>query len=250
MRDKIVEHLDKVLRTAQVADSSVNGLQVEGAQKVTTVGLAVDASLAAYKLAVDAKCQMIIAHHGIIWGGIKSIRGAVYKQIEFLIKNNLNLYASHLPLDMHPTLGNNVLMAKALGMKNLKPFGLYKNGETLGFEGELSSEKTLEKMVAKVEKTFGKTAVTLPFGPAKIKRAAVISGRGSASLQEAVDKKIDLFVTGEPIHEDHHLALEGNISVIYGGHYETEKLGVMALGKMLSEKFDVKSVFLDVPTVV
>jgi dinuclear metal center YbgI/SA1388 family protein len=249
-RDAIVSLLDKTLRTSDIPDSSVNGLQVEGVAEVTRVGLAVDACLEAYRLAHEKGCQMVVAHHGIIWdGGIRSITGPFHRQVEFLIDNDINLYASHLPLDMHPTLGNNIAMAKALSLKNIQPFGAYK-GSYIGFEGYLPKAETVKSIAEAVKRVFGGPLSVLPFGPQKIWRVAVVSGRGTASLPEAIEKKIDLFVTGEPIHENHHTALEGNINVVYGGHYHTEKSGVLALGEFLNKKFGIEAVFLDVPTLV
>jgi len=247
--DAIVTLLDKTLRTSEIEDSSVNGLQVEGAAEITKIGLTVDASLEAYKQAKEAGCQMLIVHHGIIWGGIKRVTGPVYRQIEFLVKNGISLYASHLPLDMHPTLGNNIMLAKALGLKNLTPFGIY-HGAYIGFEGYLPRAATVKSISELVKKKFGGPVSSLPFGPSKILRVAVISGGGSAALPEAVEKKVDLFVTGESSHADHHAALEGNLNVVYGGHYHTEKSGVQVLGKFLNRKFGVEAVFLDVPTLV
>jgi dinuclear metal center YbgI/SA1388 family protein len=249
-RDSIVSLLDKTLRTSDIPDRSVNGLQVEGAAEVTKIGLAVDASLETYKLAKKNGCLMVIVHHGMIWEGIKSVTGPIYKQIKFLAENNINLYASHLPLDLHPTLGNNILIAKTLRLKNVQPFGMYKNGMHIGYEGYLPRPAPLKSVSELMKKKFGGQATVLPFGPQKISRVAIISGGGTEALPEAISKKIDLFVTGEPKHENHHLALEGGISVIYGGHYQTETLGVKALGDFLKKKFGVQAVFLDVPTLV
>ena len=248
-RDAIVSLLDETLRTAEIVDRSVNGLQVEGIGEITKIGLAVDASLEVYKLAQQHGCQMVVVHHGIIWDGIKRVTGTVYRQIEFLIKNGVNLYASHLPLDLHPTLGNNALISKAIGLKNIKPFGAYNNTH-IGFEGSLTNAATVESISELVKKKFGGTVFSLPFGPKKVWRVAVISGGGSSVLKEAIDKKMDLFLTGEPSHENHHAALEGNLNVIYGGHYHTEKPGVQAVGEFLNKKFGVETMFLDVPTLV
>ncbi|MDR3012725.1 MAG: Nif3-like dinuclear metal center hexameric protein [Chitinispirillales bacterium] len=250
-REALVSLLDKTLRTSEIADSSANGLQVEGAAEITKVGLAVDACLEAYKLAHEKGCQMIIVHHGIIWdGGLKSLTGPLYRQIEFLVKNGISLYASHLPLDLHPALGNNIMIAKALGLKNLQPFGMYKNGFYLGFEGYLPRAGTLKSISEIVRKKFGGPVSSLSFGPQKIWRVAAIAGGGTAALPEAIEKKIDLFVTGEPAHWNHHAALEGKINVIYGGHYHTEKPGVQALGDFIGKRFGIKTEFLDVPTLV
>jgi len=248
-RDAIVSLLDKTLRTAEITDRSVNGLQVEGAAEVSKVGLAVDACLEAYEKAHALGCQMVIAHHGIIWEGIKSVRGPIYRQIAFLVKSGISLYASHLPLDLHPTLGNNAQIAKALGLRELRPFGMYRN-DNIGFEGVFPRPITLKSVSDAVKKAFGGPTTALPFGPQKIKSAAVVSGGGTAALPEAIEKKIDLFITGESDHANHHLALEGKINVVYGGHYHTEKPGVIAIGGFLSKKFGIEAVFLDVPTLV
>jgi dinuclear metal center YbgI/SA1388 family protein len=248
-RDAIVSLLDKTLRTSEISDRSVNGLQVEGTAKIMKIGIAVDACLETYKLAQKKSCQMVIVHHGIIWDGIKSITGPIYRQIEFLVKNGINLYASHLPLDLHPTLGNNIQIAKALGLKNIKSFGVYK-GAKIGFEGYLAKTATVKSISELVEKKFGGTVLSLPFGPQNIRRVAIVSGGGSSSIPEAIEKKIDLYVTGESSHENHHAALEGNLNVIYGGHYHTEKAGVQALGEFLGKKLGVETEFLDVPTLV
>jgi dinuclear metal center YbgI/SA1388 family protein len=248
-REAVVSFLDKTLRTAEIVDRSVNGLQVEGAAEISKVGLAVDACLEAYEKAHGLGCQMVIAHHGIIWEGIKSVTGPMYRQIAFLVRNGINLYASHLPLDLHPAFGNNAQIVKTLGLRDLRPFGVY-HGAYIGFEGVFPRPVTVKSVSDAVKKAFGGPTAALPFGPQKIKRAAVISGGGTAALPEAIEKKIDLFVTGEPDHANHHLALEGKINVVYGGHYHTEKPGVIALGGFLSKKFGIEAVFLDVPTLV
>jgi len=248
-RDAIVSLLDETLRTAEIEDRSVNGLQVEGAAEISKIGLVVDACLIAYEKALANGCQMVIAHHGIIWDGIKSVRGPMARQLEFLLKNKINLYASHLPLDLHPTLGNNAQIAKAMGLKGLRPFGVYR-GDNIGFEGVFSRSVTLQYVSDALKKAYGGPVTALPFGPQKIRRAAVVSGGGTACLPEAIEKKIDIFITGEPKHDDHHLAIEGKINVVCGGHYHTEKPGVKALGEFLSKKFGVETVFLDVPTLV
>jgi len=245
-RDSVVSFLDKTLRTSEISDSSINGLQVEGAEKITKIGLAVDACLETYKLAQKNGCQMVIVHHGLIWDGIKSIRGPVFKHIEFLINNKINLYGSHLPLDLHPTLGNNAHLAKLVGLKNLKPFAVYKNSH-ISFEGTFAKAVTVESISKLLKDKLGGKISALPFGPKNIRTAAIVSGRGSSAVAEAVEKKVDLFITGEVIHESYHAALEGGINIVCGGHYHTEKSGVQALGNLLSEKFGVESVFLDVP---
>lgn len=245
--EEIVEFLDFELKTAQIKDYSCNGLQVQGNRSIKKVALVVDACMEAYKIAVKKECQMIIAHHGIIWNGIKSVTGSIYNHIKYLLDKNLNLYASHLPLDLHPQLGNNAQLASFIGLKKLKPFGLY-NGIDIGFEGVLSRETKLDLIVQLLCRKLGGECTVLPFGKDTVKTIGVISGDGSGELNEAIEKGIDCFITGETSHPNYHAALEANINVIYAGHYYTEKPGVQAVGNVLKEKFNLEIEFIDIPT--
>lgn len=246
-RNQIVSCLDKELRTREIKDVSCNGLQVEGAQSITKIGFAVDACMEAYRRAVEQGCQMLIVHHGIIWDGLKSITDGTYVHIKYLLDNGLNLYASHLPLDLHPTLGNNAGLAEAIGLKKLKPFGLYK-GINIGFEGELAGSKPLEKIVNSLCKKLSAQCTVLPFGKPDVKKIAVVSGGAAEELSEAIYKGMDLYITGESSHQNYHAALEAKINVIYCGHYHSETTGVKALAAFITEKFGIETVFIDIPT--
>jgi len=246
-RTTLCEFLAATLDIASINDFSCNGLQVQGAARVRRVGLAVDACIATYDFAIRRSCQMLLVHHGIIWGGLKSITSPVARHVRFLIEHDLNLFAVHLPLDLHPTLGNNAQLAGLLGLRRLKPFGLYK-GVTIGFEGTARSGTTRDDLVATLCRMLDTACTVLPFGEATIRRVAIVSGGGADELAEAVEKGIDCFVTGEPSHHNHHAALEAKINVIYAGHYHTEKAGVRAVGKLLERRFGIETVFLDVPT--
>src|SRR5271157_422454 len=206
-RDKIVKYLNAFLQIDKTKDSSCNGLQVEGVKNVERVGLAVDACMAVYKKAAEKRCQMLVVHHGIIWNGITSIRGAVREQVCFLLEHGLNLYAAHLPLDMHPDVGNNAMLAKALRLSSVKPFGEYK-GQYIGCQGILPSPAALEEIGCACRRAAGGTFFTLPFGKKKCRTVAIVSGGGSDAIPEAIDKGIDCFITGEPSHWNHHTALE------------------------------------------
>ena len=249
-RRELVEYLNEYLNVASIPNVSCNGLQVEGAGKIATIGLAVDACLSVYKKAVSAGCQMVLAHHGIIWGGLTSITGALARQTGYLLEHNLNVYAVHLPLDLHPEVGNNIVLARALGLTDCVPFGRYK-GLLIGFQGRLAealSAADIGKRLCDAGLAAGVSV--LPFGPDASATIAVVSGGGSDALLEAIDKKIDCLVTGEAQHWNHHTALEGRINVVYGGHYHTEKGGVLALGAHLEKRFGIATVFLDEPTMV
>jgi dinuclear metal center YbgI/SA1388 family protein len=248
-RDKIVKFLNSFLDIEKIKDSSCNGLQVQGVKNIKRVGLAVDACMAAYKKAAAKKCQMLVVHHGLIWNGLTSIRGAEYEQVRYLLEHGLNLYAAHLPLDMHPEVGNNIMLAKALRLSSIKPFGKYKDN-FIGYEGVLPASSTLDGLGQTCRRILGGTFSTLPFGKKKCRTIAIVSGGGSEAIPEAIDKGIDCFITGEPLHWNHHAALESKLNVLYLGHYHSEKPGVKAVGKKLEKEFDVETVFIDEPTKV
>lgn len=248
-RTELVSHLDTLLQTANIKDFSCNGLQIEGTSEVKKIALAVDACMQTYKEAVEQNCDMILVHHGFIWGGLKSITGSTHTQIQYLIKNNLSVYASHLPLDMNPEYGNNIALAKILELENIEPFGVY-DGVEIGFAGTLKNEMNTEEISKKLQTELKGQSHVLPFGKDKNTTVAIVSGAGSKVIPEAISKNIDCFITGESAHQDHHLALEGQINVIYAGHYHTEQHGVMALGKYIEKTFGVETVYLDQPTLV
>ena len=248
-RTSLVTYLDDVLQIHKIKDASCNGLQVEGSSTIKRIGLAVDACMAVYEKSAKLKCDMLLVHHGIIWNGLKSITGPVYRQIKFLIDNDINLYAAHLPLDMHPVFGNNAVLAKMLGLKTIKPFGFYKDA-MIGVEGVFPKTYTVHELGTVLTKKLGEEHFALAFGVKKIRTVAIVSGGGSDAIPEAIEKNIDCFITGEPSHANHHLALEGKINVLYLGHYQTETVGVKALGKVLEKKYKVETVFIDEPTLV
>lgn len=248
-RNKINTYLDNLLRISEVFDYSCNGLQCEGVEEVKKIGLAVDACMKVYEQAKKKNCEMVIVHHGFIWGGIKSISGPVYKQVKFLIQNGINLYAAHLPLDMNEECGNNIQLAKMIKLSKVVPFGKYE-GVSIGFSGELKKAETADVIANIFQKKLGGKSLILPFGKKKNKSVAIVSGGASKTLNEAIEKNIDCLITGESSHQDHYAALEGKINVIYLGHYHSEQLGVKAVGEKLKKKFGVKIEYLDEPTVV
>lgn len=246
---EIVAFLDSHLRTESIDDYSCNGLQVQGPVAVTTIGLAVDACMDAYRAAVREKCELLIVHHGLIWGGLRSITGSVHGQVSYLLDHGLGLYASHLPLDLHPVDGNNVRLCAILGIAAPVPFGKY-HGIDIGYAGNLPMSLSIEELSQKLDTALGGASTALPFGKTQIRSVGIVSGGGSDTLDEAIAKNLDCLITGESQHQNHHLALEGSINVLYAGHYYTEKPGVQALGKLLERTFGVRSVFLDIPTLV
>ena len=248
-REKLIKFLDKELKIDDIQDLSRNGLQVEGTEQIRRVGLAVDGCEEAYEAAAHENCQMIIVHHGMIWGGLPSITKSIYRQIKYLFDHAINLYAAHLPLDLHPKYGNNAQIAEILGVRSRQPFGDYK-GILVGCEGMLPAGMSIGALSARLEKSLGGNNVLLPFGKNRIRSVGIMSGRASDILAEAIEKCVDCFITGEPRHEHYHLAREAGINVIYCGHYHSEKVGVQAMGRLIEKKFGIKCIFLDIPTIM
>jgi dinuclear metal center YbgI/SA1388 family protein len=248
LRD-IVSYLDAELRTSAFRDRSANGLQVEGAADVRTVGLGVDACLATFRAAKEHACDLVVVHHGMIWNdGIRSVKGNTRKRLDFLLRNDISLYAAHLPLDAHPKLGNNVGLAKLLGIRKPVPFGEYR-GQTIGFAGKLPRPVSAKDLAAALGEKLGRKLGASPFvrGDAKrkLKSVAICSGGGMALLAEAAEAGYDALVTGEGVHADSLEIADLGFTVVFAGHYETETLGVKAVGAALKRRFGLRTVFLD-----
>jgi dinuclear metal center YbgI/SA1388 family protein len=248
-RDKVVKYLNHYLQNSAIHDSSSNGLQVAGSEQILKVGLAVDACLQTYTLAAKAGCQMLIVHHGFIWNGLKYVNGSNYKHIKFLINAGLNLFVSHLPLDKHPAIGNNILLARLLNLKKTALCFKYENVD-IGYRGELARPLTVQQIAARLAVKIGGKQVILPFGKRLNKTIGIVSGGAAHELEQAIEMGLDCYITGESSHHNHHAAKEAGINVVFGGHYETETCGVKAIGELIKKKFGLKTVFIDVPTIV
>ncbi|AEC52151.1 hypothetical protein PNA2_1236 [Pyrococcus sp. NA2] len=246
-RDELVSFLDEFLNISSYPDKSSNGLQVEGKEEVETVGFAVDASLDVIWKARSLGVDLLVVHHGIIWGNVSHIRGLLARRLREIIKADINLYAAHIPLDAHPEVGNNAQLLKLLGLEPKEPFGKYK-GVKIGFIGEFAESKPLP-LIAQIlaEKLPVDYVKSYEFGLQEVKRIAAVSGRGGFAIEEA-SEEADLLITGEITHEDYRTAEDLRVSIIAAGHYATETLGVKALMRVVKREFDVKTVFIDSPT--
>ena len=243
----VVAHCDKILRTREIGDydGAMNGLQVENSGAVTKIAAAVDASLATIKLAIAAKADLLIVHHGLFWSPRQPWTGKNYELLKLLVENNLAIYSSHLPLDAHPKLGNNVQLCGALGLKNPKPF-FESHGQTIGFKSQAKILRN--ELAAKLQRATGATPKIIPGGKNICKKIGIVTGGAGAELKLAASEGVDTFITGEGPHWTFSLAEELGLNVFYGGHYATETFGVKALAAELSKKFKLPWAFLDHPT--
>src|SRR5437868_1993469 len=230
---KIAGYCDRVLRIHAIKDyeGAVNGLQVQNNDRVSRIAAAVDASLATIRMAIEAKADLLLVHHGLFWNARRPWTGANYEVMRLLLENNLALYSSHLPLDAHPTLGNNARLCAALGLKNLRPF-FFEKDQFLGFQTKTRlAREDLEK---RVRRATGGPPILLPGGPSICRRIGVVTGGAGSELKRAAREGVDTFVTGEGPHWTFALAEELGVNVLYGGHYATETFGVKALAAELA----------------
>jgi dinuclear metal center YbgI/SA1388 family protein len=244
---RIVDYCDRELRTAEVEDypGALNGLQVENGGGVSRIATAVDASLATVKMAIEAKADLLVVHHGLFWTARQPWTGKNRELMGLLVEHDLAIYSSHLPLDAHPRLGNNAQLCGLLGLKKLKPFFLSK-GTYLGFKSDYKIP--VGDLEWRLCKATGTGVTVLPGGPKMCERIGVVSGGAGAELKQALAEGVDTFVTGEGPHWTHAMAEELGINVLYGGHYATETFGVKALAAELSKKFKVPWTFLHHPS--
>jgi len=247
---KLAEWLSAYLDLDRMAglDSSLNGLQVAGPDRqIVRAAFAVDAAMETFRRAVDAEAQMLVVHHGILWDRQSRITGSTWERVGFLVQHGLALYAAHLPLDVHPEVGNNAGIARALDLADIQPFGMHR-GTALGCKGRLPEACSLEDVVARLSARQGEPVRTLPFGPAEVRSVGIISGAAPWGAAQAMAEGLDLYITGEPSHEIYHHCLEQRIHAIFAGHYHSESYGVQALMKRCAGETGVQTTYLDVPT--
>ena len=234
-----------------VGDPSLNGLQVQNQlpkeKQITKVAFAVDACQETIDKAIAEKADLLFVHHGLFWGDCVPLTNNHYDRISALIKNDMALYACHIPLDASKTVGNNYGIAARLGLENQEDFGLWR-GMCLGVKGNLKTPLTLDEICEKLFPKGEKPSVLFNFGKPKVETVAIISGGAGNDLDQAIEAGVDLYITGEIYHEQYHLAKENNISVIAGGHYNTETVGVSLVMEKLKTETNIQGIFIDVPT--
>jgi dinuclear metal center YbgI/SA1388 family protein len=243
----VVQSLDAYLDIAAVPDdpNALNGLQVQNGGRVRRVAVAVDASARTIAETVRRGCDLLIVHHGLFWDGNQPVVGRRYGRLKPLLEAGVAVYAAHLPLDVHPEVGNNALLARELGLEIEGTFGGYQ-GIPIGVHGVLEVKR--EVLAARLDDVLGCRVHMMPFGPEVIRRVGVVTGGGGSMIRQAIAAGLDAYVTGEGAHHTYFDAEEGGINVFYGGHYATETWGVRAVGAWLERQFGLPWEFIDHPT--
>jgi dinuclear metal center YbgI/SA1388 family protein len=240
---EITRFLDDHLHVSEIPDDSnaVNGLQLEASAEITRVACAVDAGEPSIEEACRLGANLLVVHHGLLWGGNRPYTGAHARKLKRCFQAGLSVYSVHLPLDVHPQHGNNILVMRALGVSPEGTFGKYQ-GIEVGLFGRCDIE--IGQLVQTVRQQIGDCRLA-GRGPERISRLGVISGGGGSLVGSAAGKGLDVLVTGEGPHYAALEAEERGLWVLLAGHYRTEKLGVQALSGLLSERFGLPWSFVD-----
>ncbi len=245
--NEVVAYLNGLLGIPQMGDypNALNGLQVMNSGGLRRIGAAVDACEAVVAEAAAAGVDFLLVHHGLFWGGLAPLTGAAYRKTRMILDADMAVYSAHLPLDAHPDLGNNALLAAALGLENGEPF-FPAYGQPIGwkFEAEINREVLRDL----IEKAVGGSVHLAPGGPVLARRIGIVTGGAGGDLAKAAEAGVDTLITGEGPHWSYTAAEELGINLFYAGHYATETFGVKALASQTAEKFGLPWQFIDHPT--
>jgi dinuclear metal center YbgI/SA1388 family protein len=248
---EIAAYLDQYLRVREVPDepNAVNGLQVENRGRVARIVAAVDASLQTIEGAGDpAMPTLLLVHHGLFWDGNVPLTGRRFRRVRALFERDVALYGAHIPLDVHPEVGNNAVLAARLGMRVEGSFGSYR-GAPIGVWGQPpESIAQRERLTAQLDRLLGTDAMLIAGGPPTVRRLGIVTGGAGGMIAQARDAGLDTFITGEGAHHTYFDAMEWGLNVIYAGHYATEQVGVQALAQHLSDRFGLPWEFHRHPT--
>ncbi len=247
--DELEQWINTTLSSDAFKDYAPNGLQVQGASEINHIVTGVTASQALINKAIELNAQALLVHHGWFWKNESPcITGSKLARVRSVISHNINLFGYHLPLDAHPELGNNAQLAKVLG---LKPH-VNDKGEpiTFGYSNLIWSgscePQTLGNFSEYIEKQLGRTPLVVGNKQQEIKSVAWCTGGAQGMMQDAIDRKFDVYITGEASEQNFHMARENNIAFIAAGHHATERYGVKALGELIHKTFGVKVSFIDI----
>ena len=246
--NQIIGYLDELLDPTAYDDYGPNGLQVPGSEQIQTVVTGVSANAELFSRAREEGADLVLVHHGLFWAGPpRALDRASKRRLQLLFDANLALAAYHLPLDGHLEVGNNALLARAIGGGEIEPFAAHGRA-TIGVRARFADPGIAPaELVARVHEATGREPLAFTDGPDPVRTVAIVSGAGADHLEDAIAAGLDAFVTGEPAERSMARAREAEVHFLAAGHYATETFGVRALGERLAERFGIRHVFVDVP---
>ena len=244
---EIVRYIDDYLRIREIEDwpNALNGLQIENSGRVTKIGAAVDVSTRVLEAAARKNIDFLIVHHGLFWPGLRPVTGALWRQVKLALGNDIALYSAHLPLDVHPKIGNNARLAALLGLKSMQPF-LEEKGQLVGLKARASLPRG--ELAQRLRKALDGPVKAFNCGPSKTKTIGIITGAAGSEIDKVAQEKIDTLITGEAPHWAAVAAEELGMNLLLGGHYATEIFGVKAVAAHLSKRWNIPYAFISCPT--
>lgn len=257
LRDELSLFLDDHLQVARIKDYCPNGLQVQGKPTIKMLVSGVTASMALIEEAIALKADAIMVHHGWFWKNDDArVIGQLHSRLKLLMDHEINLFAYHLPLDVHPVLGNNAQLAKVMGWKPLMGSKRVSLGSASVIDGLIwegrpeASQKTLGQLARSISGRLGRDPLVIGDLNKPIKRIAWCTGGAQGYINEAISMKVDAYISGEVSEQTFHAAQESGVAYIAAGHHATERYGIGALGEFVAQKYKLKHQFVDIPNPV
>ena len=246
-RNEFEKQLNNLLKPELIKDFCPNGLQIQGSDLISKIVTGVTATKALIDEAIKAGADTIIVHHGYFWKNESPvIRGMKYERIKALLTHNINLFAYHLPLDIHPELGNNAQLAKLFDINITGPLELG-NERSIAIQGEFSKAKTAEQLSAVINQQLNRECLHIAAPSNKeIKTIAWCTGGGQNYIELAAEQGIDAFISGEVAEQTTHVAKEMDIHFFAAGHHATERYGVKALAEYINQTMGINATFVDI----
>ena len=245
-RVDLEKFINQTLEIKNFQDYGPNGLQIEGSEELTKIAFAVSATKESIERSVEEKADALIVHHGLFWKfhGVRTITHAFAKRVKPLIKNDINLFGYHLPLDAHPEIGNAKILANQLEMKDCGPFGNHK-GVSTGIHGTFVSPQKPSELKLKLEKILDHNVLHSCPDDRPIKTLGIITGGANGDWVHCLSDNLDAYLTGEMSEHDWHEAKESGVHMFAGGHHATERFGIQALQGLISKEYGVETIFID-----
>lgn len=244
-RDELAQFLEAELQLARVRDYCPNGVQVEGRNEIKRIVTGVTASLALLNEAVRLRADAVFVHHGYFWRGEDMrVIGQKHKRLKLLLQHDISLFAYHLPLDMHPLIGNNARLAHELGLQAEGRFG----DDELGWIGHsvMPEIATIGQLALHIEACLGRSPLLIGEPEAPLGKIAWCTGAAQGMLDAAISAGASVYLSGEISEPTVHLARESDVAYLACGHHATERYGIQALGGLLAEKFGIEHLFVDI----
>jgi dinuclear metal center YbgI/SA1388 family protein len=245
---QIIGHLDALLQPDRFDDYAPNGLQVPGRDEIATVVTGVSAGAELFERAIAAGADLVLVHHGLFWRGPpRGLDRAAKRRLQLLFDADVGLAAYHLPLDAHSEVGNNALLAAAIGAVEPQPFGRA-GGQQIGVRARFAGDGIdADELVRRVSAATAREPLAFTDAASPVQSIGIVSGAAAEALDEAIEQGLDAFLTGEPAERSMSRAREAGVHFLAAGHYATETFGVRALGERLASAFGVAHEFVDVP---